>query len=66
MLGMVESIVRIAHRVRKINFCDHEIARLRATSAMQHGRIAPVLMGSAPVFSALFQLRRAYFLSSQG
>jgi hypothetical protein len=66
MLGMVEPIVRIAHLVRKIDFCDREIARLNATSALRHCHITPVLMGSAPVFSTLFQLRRAYFLLSQG
>ena len=55
MLGMVEPIVRIAHLVREIEFCDRQIGRLNATSALHHGHITPVLMGSAPVVTTLFQ-----------
>jgi hypothetical protein len=66
LTAAARAIVQIAHLVRKIDFCDREIARLNATSALRHAHITPVLMGSAPVFSTLFQLRRAYFLLSQG
>jgi hypothetical protein len=55
MLGMVEPIVRIAHLVREIESCDREIGRLNATSALRHGHITPVLIGSAPVVTTLFQ-----------
>ena len=53
-LGMVEPIVRIAHLVREIKFCDRQIGRLNATSALRHGHIAPVLTGSPPPVQVLF------------
>jgi hypothetical protein len=54
MLGMVEPIVRIAHLVVEIEAVDRVIGRLNATSALQHGHIAPVLIGSAPAVQVLF------------
>jgi hypothetical protein len=55
MLGMVESIVRIAHLVREIEFCDRQLGRLNATSAVGLGYIPMVLAGTAPAIKALFQ-----------
>ena len=49
-----DPIVRIAHLVREIKFCDRQIGRLNATSALRHGHIAPVLTESPPPFQALF------------
>jgi hypothetical protein len=55
MQRIVEPIVKIAHLVRAIEFCDREIGRLNATSALRYGHVTPVLMGSAPVIATLFQ-----------
>jgi len=49
-----DPIVRIAHLVREIKFCDRQIGRLNATSALRHGHIAPVLTGSPPPVQVLF------------
>src|SRR5215471_19026692 len=55
MLGMVEPIVRIAHLVGEIEFCDRQLGRLNATSAVGLGYIPMVLSGTAPAIKALFQ-----------
>jgi hypothetical protein len=55
MLGMVEPIVRIAHLVGEIEFCDRQIGRLNATSAVRLGYVPMVLAGTAPAIKALFQ-----------
>ena len=53
---MVEPIVRIAHLVREIKFCDRQIGRLNATSALRHDHIAPVLTGSPPPVQILLRM----------
>ena len=45
MEGMAEPIAQIAHLVVEIEEVDRLIGRLNATSALQHGHIAPVLIG---------------------
>jgi hypothetical protein len=55
MLGMVEPIVQIAHLVGEIEFCDRQLGRLNATSAVGFGYIPMVLAGTAPAIKALFQ-----------
>jgi hypothetical protein len=55
MEHMAEPIVRIAYLVSKIDACDREVARVNATSALQHGHIGMVLSGAAPAIRALFQ-----------
>ena len=55
-----------AFTARAVAYRDREIERLNATSALRHGHVTPVLMGSAPVVTTVVQLRRAYFLLSQG
>jgi hypothetical protein len=52
---MAEAIVQIARLVGEIDFCDREIGRLNAMSALQHGHIPLVLSGAAPAIKALFQ-----------
>ena len=54
MEGMAEPIMQIAHLVSQIEACDREIGRLNATSALRHGHIAPVLIGSAQAVQVLF------------
>ena len=54
MERMAEPIMQIAHLVVEIEAVDRVIGRLNATSALQHGHIAPVLIGSAPAVQVLF------------
>jgi hypothetical protein len=51
---MVKPIVRIAHLVRQIDLCDHEVGRVNAIS-IGLGHIPLVLSGAAPAIAALFQ-----------
>jgi hypothetical protein len=51
---MVKPILQIAHLVGEIEAVDREIGRLNATSALRHGHIAPVLIGSAQAVQVLF------------
>jgi hypothetical protein len=55
MLGIVEPILRITHLVGEIEFCDRQIGRLNATSAVGFGYIPMVLAGTAPAIKSLFQ-----------
>jgi hypothetical protein len=48
MQRLAEPIAQIAHLVVEIEEVDRLIGRLNATSALQHGHIAPVLIGSPP------------------
>jgi hypothetical protein len=51
---MVKSILQIAHLVVEIEVVDREIWQLNATSALRHGHIASVLIGSAQAVQVLF------------
>jgi hypothetical protein len=51
---MVKPILQIAHLVIEIEAVDLVIGRLNATSALRHGHISPVLIGSAPAVQVLF------------
>jgi hypothetical protein len=53
--SMAEPMVQIAHLVRQIDLCDHEVGRVNATSALGLGYIPLVLSGAAPSIRALFQ-----------
>jgi len=53
--GISKPIVRIAHLVGEIEFCDRQIGRLNATSAVRLGYVPMVLAGTAPAIKALFQ-----------
>jgi seryl-tRNA synthetase len=51
---MVKPNLQIAHLVVEIEAVDRVIGRLNATSALQHGHIAPVLIGSPRALQVLF------------
>ena len=54
MQCLADSIAQIAHLVGEIEAVDREFGQLNATSALRHGHIAPVLIGSAPAVRVLF------------
>lgn len=51
---LVKPILQIARLVVEIEAVDREIGRLNATSALRHGHIAPVLIGSPQAVQVLF------------
>jgi hypothetical protein len=53
MNRMVKPILQIAHLVIEIEAVDGLIGRMNAISALEHGHIAPVLLGSPPAVQVL-------------